>query len=167
MWWGGPFAARPRNSCPGRRRPGCKGVNDSGKETSVVGRILRAELMIGTAVAAISLVQGAETAYSAFLGGLACLIPDAYFAARVFGRVGAGAPAEMAGRWLRAEVAKLALSVIVLGFIFAFTRNLNVPALVLAYVLVKTAGVVAMVRGSRAGTVDASQLNASGNQAHG
>ncbi|MDX1432005.1 MAG: ATP synthase subunit I [Gammaproteobacteria bacterium] len=142
-------------------------MNDSGNEWSFVGRILCAELMVAVAVAAIALVQGAQPAYSAFLGGLACLIPDAYFAVRVFGRPGAGPAEHMAGRMLRAEIAKLILSVVVLGFIFAFIRNLNMLALVSGYVLVKTAGVVAMVRGADTRRADASDVNASGNQAHG
>lgn len=159
--WRGNRPGHPRGT-PGRRPPGCSGVNDSGKEWSFVGRILRAELMVAFAVTAIALVQGEEAAYSAFLGGLACLIPDAYFAVRVFGRSGAGSAEHTAGSMLRAEVAKLILSVVVLGFIFAFIKNLNMLALVPGYVLVKIAGVVAMVRGS-----DTRRANASGNQAHG
>lgn len=147
----------------GRRRPpGGFDVKERDGESSVVGRILRAELVMSVAVSAMALTHGTEAAYSAFLGGLACLIPDAYFALRVFGRSGVRAPERMAGLMLRAEIAKLVLSVCLLGFIFVFIKNLNVLALVLGYALVRTAGVVAMVRGS-----DAERVGASGSQAHG
>ncbi len=100
------------------------------------------------AVAGVALGHGAEAAYSALLGGMIALVPDYYFARRVFRRYTDRSPEETAALMLRAEVVKLTLTVLMFVAIFAFIMALNVLALILGYVLVKATGVVASVRGS-------------------
>lgn len=98
------------------------------------------------ATAGIALAYGVEAAYSALLGGLIALICDYCFARRVFRRYPDRSPAEAAGLMLRAEIARLALAVLLFAAVFAFIMALNVVALLVGFVLVKAAGVVAFVR---------------------
>lgn len=121
-------------------------MNDTADGSAVVSRILRAELLAILAVSGIGLVYGVETAYSAFLGGVTSLVPNLYFARRVFGRPCDGAPVTIAGRMFRAEFTKLALVALMFASIFAFIEAMNVVALLLGYMIVRTTGVVVSVR---------------------
>lgn len=100
------------------------------------------------AVAGVALGHGVEAAYSALLGGMISLVPDIYFARRVFRRYAGMSPVETAGIWLRAEIVKIALAVLMFGAVFAVVAAVNVLALIVGYVLVKATGVVVSVRGS-------------------
>jgi len=100
------------------------------------------------AVAGVALGHGVEAAYSALLGGMISLVPDFYFARRVFRRYPGTSPVETAGIWLRAEIVKMVLAVLMFGAVFAFVVSVNVLALIAGYVLVKATGVVVSVRGS-------------------
>lgn len=113
-----------------------------------MGRALRLELVAALAVTLLALGHGAETAYSALLGGLTSWLPNVYFARRVFGQPVHVTPIEVAGLMYRAEVTKLALSVVMFAAVFAFVEAINVLALLLGYVVAKTAGVVSSVRDS-------------------
>ena len=110
--------------------------------------MLWAELLTTLVVSAIALGHGVEAAYSAFLGGLTSLIPNFYFARRVFGRPFDGPPVTIAGRMFRAEFTKLALVALMFATIFAFIEAVNVVALLLGYMIVRTTGVVVSVRES-------------------
>jgi ATP synthase protein I len=100
------------------------------------------------AVAVASLGHGVEAAYSALLGGMISLVPDYYFARRVFRRYTDRSPEEAATLMLRAEIVKLTLAVLMFAAVFAFIMALNVVALIMGFVLVKVTGVVASVRDS-------------------
>jgi ATP synthase protein I len=100
------------------------------------------------AVAGASLGHGTEAAYSALLGGMISLVPDYYFARRVFRRYTDRTPEEGAALMLRAEIVKLVLTVLMFAAVFAFIMALNVVALLMGFLLVKATGVVASVRDS-------------------
>jgi len=97
-------------------------------------------------VAGVALGFGVEAAYSALLGGMTSLVPDYYFARRVFRRYTDRSPVEIAALMLRAEVVKIILAALMFGAIFASVMALNVVALILGYLLVKATGVVVSVR---------------------
>lgn len=99
-------------------------------------------------VAGVALGHGVEAAYSALLGGMISLVPDFYFARRVFRRYPGRSPVETAGIMLRAEIVKMVLAVLMFGTVFALVTAVNVLALIVGYVLVKATGVVVSVRGS-------------------
>ena len=100
------------------------------------------------AVAGIALGHGVEAAYSALLGGMVSLVPDYYFVRRVFRRYTDRSPVEVAATWLRAEIVKMTLAVLMFAAVFAFIMAVNVLALLAGYLLVKATGVVVSVRGS-------------------
>ena len=98
------------------------------------------------AVAGAALGYGVEAAYSALLGGMTSLVPDFYFARRVFRRYTGKSTDEVGALMLRAEVVKISLTAVMFGAIFASMMPLNVVALILGYLLVKATGVVVSVR---------------------
>ncbi len=97
-------------------------------------------------VAGAALGYGVEAAYSALLGGMTSLVPDFYFARRVFRRYAGKSADEVGALMLRAEVVKISLTALMFGAIFASMVALNVVALILGYLLVKATGVVVSVR---------------------
>jgi len=123
-------------------------VVKSANHATPFGPFLWAEALVTLVVAGVALGHGVETAYSALLGGVIALVPDCYFARRVFRRYTDRSPDEVATIMLRAEVVKLTLTVLLFVAIFAFVVAVNVLALILGYVLVKATGVVVSVRGS-------------------
>jgi ATP synthase protein I len=125
-----------------------RGVVNTANHVTPFGPFLWAEALVMLVVAGVALGHGAEAAYSALLGGVISLVPDYYFARRVFCRYADRSPDEVAAIMLRAEVVKLTLTVLMFVAIFAFIAALNVLALILGYVLVKATGVVVSVRGS-------------------
>jgi ATP synthase protein I len=112
----------------------------------VASHALWAELLTALVISAIALAHGVETATSAFLGGLISLVPNVYFARRVLGAPADEPPLKLAGLMIRAEFTKLSLAVLMLAGAFALIETLNVLALLMGFVLVKVAGVVATVR---------------------
>ena len=132
----------------GQREAGRQGVDNTANHATPFGQFLWAEALVMLAVAGVALGHGVEAAYSALLGGMISLIPDYYFARRVFRRYTDRSPEQAAAIMLRAEVVKITLAVLMFVVIFAFIMALNVLALILGYVLVKATGVVASVRGS-------------------
>ena len=123
-----------------------EGVDNTANHESLFGQFLWAEALVMLALAGVTLGYGVEAAYSVLLGGMTSLVPDYYFARRVFRRYSDRQPEEIAALMLRAEVVKISLAVLMFGAIFAFMTALNVVALILGYLLVKAAGVVASVR---------------------
>lgn len=102
---------------------------------SPVSRILLAQLLIGTAVAALFWgTEGYVAGYSAVLGGLTCVIPNAFLALRLLvPRRDPGASALMRAAYI-GELGKLALTVLMFGAVFALVRPLSPPAVIAAFV---------------------------------
>jgi len=123
-------------------------VDNTAKHAGPFGQFIWAEVLVMLAVAGIALGHGVEAAYSALLGGMISLVPDYYFARRVFRRYTDRSPVEVAAIMLRAEIVKVTLAVLMFVAVFAFIMALNVLALIAGYLLVKATGVVVSVRGS-------------------
>jgi ATP synthase protein I len=121
-------------------------VENTADHESLFGQFLWAEALVMLAAAGVALGFGVDAAYSVLLGGMTSLVPDYYFARRVFRRYANRSPEEVAALMLRAEVVKICLAVLMFGAIFASMQAVNVVALILGYLLVKAAGVVVSVR---------------------
>ena len=104
----------------------------------VVSRLAAAQGAVVILAAAISgAADGRDAALAAILGGLACLVPQTWFAWRVF-RVGAGdSPQAMLAAFYQGEVVKLALIAIVLIAIFRAWPEVPLAALVLTFIAVQ------------------------------
>lgn len=97
----------------------------------------------------LSLFLGPVIALSVLVGGLISTVPSAFFAYKVMGQTGARAMESVVRNAYLGEVIKLAL--IGTGFALAFVLldPLDVPGLFAGFVLVHTAGLVAVVRYAR------------------
>jgi ATP synthase protein I len=80
---------------------------------------------------------GLAAAGSALLGGFICLIPNAYFAFRMFRYTGARAARQIVRSFYAAEVSKLMLTAIFFGVAFATIDALVAPALFLGFIAVQ------------------------------
>lgn len=85
-------------------------------------------------------------AYSALLGGFTAVIPNGYFAFRVFAHQGAQSAARIVRAFYWGEAAKLGLTVAMFCLVFVLVRPLNVAALFGAFVVVQAVGWAASAR---------------------
>jgi len=101
-----------------------------------VPRILMWQFLTGTAVAtAVWLVFDGVAAYSAMLGSLICLIPNAFLALRLsVPRKSPGAAALMSAAWI-GELGKLALTILFFSLVFTLVRPLSAAALFAGFIV--------------------------------
>ncbi len=83
----------------------------------------------------IAIMYNAHAAYSAFLGGVVCIIPNALFAARLFKYQGARVAKQIVNNFYKGEALKIGLSVLLFSLVFAFC-NIVPLAFFTSYVLV-------------------------------
>jgi ATP synthase protein I len=100
-------------------------------------RVLIAQLVLTLILTVAALPFGAFVAVSVLIGAAVCFLASSIFAFWVFRQYRAQEPGSLVMRFYGAEIVKLFL---VLGlFVIAFTtiKNLNVPALLMAYFAVQ------------------------------
>lgn len=98
-------------------------------------------------LAALSLLVGSVVlAYSALLGGLLTLIPNAGFAILVFREGGARAMPAVVRNAFLGELMKLVMIGVGFGLVFVLVDPLHVIGLFTGFVFVHLAGLVAMIR---------------------
>ena len=109
--------------------------DNTDKNKSVAYKMLAIEAVITCFVAIIFvLLSYIGLALSVVIGGLAFIIPNAYFAKYVFRHSAADSP-KIAIRWFYVgEVVKILATVLIFTFSFLFYKKFNVPALFLTYV---------------------------------
>lgn len=92
---------------------------------SLVSNVLLAQLGLGVVLAMLFWgVDGLVPAYSALLGGLTCVIPNAFLALRlVVPRRDSGPGALMRAAYI-GELGKLAMTVLMFGIVFLLVRPL-------------------------------------------
>ena len=131
---------------------------------------LGAQLCLVTLVFVVAYFVDRVAAVSGLLGGFASLLPNAYFALRVFGKRGGstgkqgrGATGKLdeanAGRlaaselgvFYRAEVGKLASTAVLLALTFSLLEPLNAGALVGGFVMTHLGHVLVMFGSNRTG----------------
>ena len=103
----------------------------------------------GVAVAVVASIAGfwgALSAYSAVLGGLICLVPNALFARRVFAHRGATQARLVVRDFYVGEAMKLGLTAVSFGLVFGWVEPLSAPALFAGFIGVQAAGWVAALR---------------------
>ena len=120
---------------------GRRDLNDQGHELvptssgSVVGRVLLAQLGLSVVLAALFWgMKGTVSGYSALLGGLTCVIPNAFLALRlVVPRRDPGPGALVRAAYI-GETGKLALTVIMFTIVFSLVRPLAAGALFAGFI---------------------------------
>lgn len=103
-----------------------------------VGRLVAAQAgVIALAVAFSAALAGREPALASLLGGLSCLLPQAWFAWRVFRVTPGSSPQAMLAAFYQGEMVKLALIVVVLIVIFRAWPEVPPVPLVLTFIAVQ------------------------------
>ena len=100
-----------------------------------VARVLMWQFLVGVALAAVLWgVFGTVVGYSALLGSLICVIPNAFLALRlVVPRSDPGAKALVGAAWI-GEIGKLALTVLFFTLVFTLVRPLSAAALFAGFI---------------------------------
>ena len=81
-------------------------------------------------------ILGKIPAYSAFLGGLAYIVPNAYFVACAFRDMGQASSPEATVRWFYiSEVGKLVLTGLIFALCFVLVEPLHVISLFVTYIM--------------------------------
>lgn len=99
-------------------------------------RILTAQLVLSAAIAALFWgLDGSVAGYSALLGGLTCVIPNAFLALRLaVPRRDPGAKALVRAAYI-GEIGKLALTVLMFSMVFTLVRPLAVFPLFAGFIV--------------------------------
>jgi ATP synthase protein I len=117
---------------------------DAGR-MSISGRVLLTQLLVTMAAGAAGLAYSLPAGYSALLGGLICVIPNAGFVRKVFAEGAEGPPGLLFGQMIRGEIAKIVLAGFMFAVIFASVEELVLIALIVAYLLAHAAGIVSVL----------------------
>ena len=99
-------------------------------------RVVMWQLFVGVALAAVLLVVfGRVAGYSALLGSLICVVPNAFLALRLMlPRRDPGAQALLRAAWI-GEAGKLALTVLFFTLVFTQVRPLSAAALFAGFIV--------------------------------
>jgi ATP synthase protein I len=104
-------------------------------------------------IAAMLLLSGASlvvldkvSAYSVLLGGLISIIPNAYFAAKVFSQTGARAMESVVRNAYLGEFIKLALMGAGFSLVFVLVKPLHAPGVFAGFVFVHFVWLVSLIR---------------------
>jgi ATP synthase protein I len=121
------------------RRPGRRILAD-------MRRIVLLQLVVTLVAAAVAaLLAGMAAFWSALLGGLCCVVPNALFALRLFANTQkAGAANPMS--FFIGELIKIALTVALLGAIAWLYRDLNWLALIASFIVVLKSYIILLFR---------------------
>lgn len=106
-----------------------------GQIVGAVRKILAAQLGVAVIVGVGAWgVAGAVAGYSAALGGLICVIPNAYLALRMMAARSATEPRKMLRATWFGEVGKLVLTAALFAIVFAAVRPLSPGALLIGFI---------------------------------
>lgn len=104
----------------------------------VVVRLLRTQLAITLLLPLVLLPFGTIAAVSAAAGGIACLVPNAYFASRAFRYSGARSAMLILNSFYSGQAMKLVLTALIFSLIFIYLKPLNAGALFGGFILVQS-----------------------------
>jgi ATP synthase protein I len=100
--------------------------------------IVEASLLV--ILSALWLLESRLACYSALIGGLIFLVPNTYFAHRVFRYQGARNMHLMVSSLFRAESIKLALTAVFFAAVFILMEPVHVPALLITFAVMVVMG---------------------------
>ena len=106
-------------------------MNDQGQEKStaasgsLAGRVLLAQLGLSVVLAAVFWgMKGVVAGYSALIGGLTCVVPNAFLALRLMVPRRDPGPGALVRAAYIGEIGKLALTVLMFSIVFTLVRPL-------------------------------------------
>ena len=136
----GPFWTDSYHNATNRRQADGSGVFSArgkrpGGQQTIVAKVLLAQLGLSVVIAMLFWgFDGHVSAYSALLGGLTCVIPNAFLALRLaVPRRDPGAGALVGAAYI-GELGKLALTVLMFGLVFSLVRPLAAGAVFAGFI---------------------------------
>ena len=115
----------------------------SNLKTPPVYKVIIAQLAVTVFIAVFSLLlSGIVLAYSALLGGLISAVPNSYFALHAFRYQGARNAQNVVKGFIRGELGKIIITVMLFALSFTLITSLNEIALLLGFTLTHFTGVV-------------------------
>jgi ATP synthase protein I len=108
--------------------------------TSTIAKVLKWQLLVGVVLsAALWLAWNTVAGYSALLGSLTCVVPNAFLALRLVApRRDPGAAGLLRAAWV-GEIGKLALTVLLFTLVFTLVRPLSAAALFAGFIATQLA----------------------------
>ena len=88
------------------------------------------------------LLSGTVMAYSALLGGLISALPNSYFALQAFKFRGASNAEKVVKSFIRGELGKIGITLVLFALSFTLITNLNELVLILGFVTTHFVGVM-------------------------
>ena len=108
-----------------------------------VYKVIVAQVVATVFIAAIFLlVSSTVTAYSILVGGLISAIPNCYFTFHAFRFQGARNTGKVVQSFIKGELGKIAITILLFALSFSLITNLNELALILTFVGTQFLGVV-------------------------
>ena len=109
-----------------------------------VYKVIVAQFAVTSFIAVISLLlSGTVLAYSALLGGLISALPNSYFALQAFKYRGASNAEKVVKGFIKGELGKIGITLVLFALSFTLITNLNELALILGFVTTHFVGVMA------------------------
>lgn len=105
-----------------------------------LARWLMIEFLILGSISLIWLLHSVLAGYSAFIGGLIFIVPNAWFVHRVYRYQGARSAHLMVASMFRAESIKIALTAVFFAAVFTLIEPVHVPALLFTFAVMVLAG---------------------------
>ncbi len=116
---------------------GPKGKSNSLANKSV--RILFVQFVVSVVISSgLWLFEGGKPAYSALLGGMTCVLSNAYFAKKLFSVTGAQAAQKIVANFYIAELVKVLITIILFIICFKFLAISALPFF-LTYIIAQMA----------------------------
>ena len=108
--------------------------------TSTIAKVLKWQLLVGVVLsAALWVAWNTVAGYSALLGSLTCVVPNAFLALRLVApRRDPGAAGLLRAAWV-GEIGKLALTVLLFTLVFTLVRPLSAAALFAGFIATQLA----------------------------
>ena len=108
-----------------------------------VYKVIIAQVAVTGFIAVISLlISGTVLAYSLLLGGLISALPNSYFAFHAYRFQGARNAQNVVKGFIRGELGKIIITVVLFALSFTLITSLNELALILGFTLIHFVGVV-------------------------
>ncbi|MDP6535110.1 MAG: ATP synthase subunit I [Gammaproteobacteria bacterium] len=108
-----------------------------------VYKVIVAQLVVTSFMAVLSLLlSGTVMAYSALLGGLISALPNSYFALQAFKFRGASNAEKVVKSFIRGELGKIGITLVLFALSFTLITNLNELVLILGFVTTHFVGVM-------------------------
>ena len=123
-------------------------------------KVLIGQIGVGTALAAVLWgLLGPVAGYSALLGSLTCVIPNAFLALRLIApRRDPGARALVRAAYI-GELGKLGLTVLMFSIVFVLVRPLNVAALFAGFIAAQLMTFAGLLLGNKRETEEITSNN--------